>query len=386
MDLDEFLAIRGTRLPSVVDEVTARFRLDAADLVLAVGSIVEGMGNSKSDLDLLLITPKTAAELGHTGEVTVVVERCLLDVCVLPSHEIAALVGRFAAWTERQWNVTRSAKFTIEERTLLHRLRHGQSLHRGATSVIDDLVLSVLNLARLKLHVARQNARTIQVDMVGYRETGDYRSLVFAGQELLGQAIDALVAGYGLTNPLIKWRSRMLDRLPPDWERSLTIRPTGSTACEQVWRLHRAPERPDERGALRHAFAISTFARAVFAWADQHLLGGSVPTPASVWHRIEARKDDAPLPFLDFDVDFALTPTGAAIGRLNEFGRTLELAPAEFALTLLFDGRTTAREAAAAVQGPGAGEPSAVAHLAAELEEAGFCVAPPLASVEARAG
>lgn len=380
MDLDEFLELHGTGLPSVVREVRAKFGLDSGDLVLAVGSTVEGLGNRKSDLDLVLITPKSPAELGATGEVTMVVDRCLIDLRLLPSAEINALLDRFVAWVERPWNVTHSAKFTVDERTLLHRLRHGEPLHAGEDNVVTQRLPSLVDLARLKLHIARQNSRTIQVDMVGYRETGDYRSLVFAAQELLGHAVDALVAGYGLTNPLVKWRCRMLELLPADWERSLTIRPVGRTAAEHVWRLHRAPERPDEVAALEHSFAISTFARAVFAWASRDHLGGSGAEPPTAWHEIEADDDGAPLPFLDFDVDFALTKGGAAIGRLNEFGRALNLSPAEFALTLLFDGTTTAREALAAVRSPDPEGRRAAARLVAKVQDEGFCVDPSLAS------
>jgi hypothetical protein len=67
-------------------------------------------------------------------------------------------------------------------------------------------------------------------------------------------------------------------------------------------------------------------------------------------------------------------PAVRAVGRLNEFGRVLELSPAELAFTLLLDGTTTAREAAAAVHRAGLAEPSAVALLVRRLENAGFCV------------
>jgi predicted nucleotidyltransferase len=373
MNLEEFLTLRGTDLPAVVAAVEAKFNLDAADLVLAVGSLVEGLGNSKSDVDLLLVTPRDAGELGVTGDVTVVVDRCLVDVRVLPLAEARALLDRFAGWAQRPWDVTHSAKFAIDERTLLHRLHHGAPLYQGDRCTVIERLPSQLDLARLKLHVARQNSRTIQVDMVGYREVGDHRSLVFAAQELLCQAVDALVAGYGLTNPLTKWRSRLLDLLPADWASGLMIRPTGHTAGEHVWRLHRAPEWPDEATALRHALAISAFTRAVFVWADLRLLGGSGQAQRASWDAVQRHEQDTALPFLDFDVDFALTRDGAMIARLNEFGRPLGLSPAEFALVLLFDGTTTAREAAAAVHGTGAVEPGAVTRLVAQVRDAGFC-------------
>src|SRR6202008_2286814 len=94
-------------------------------------------------------------------------------------------------------------------------------------------------LLRLKLHVARQAARTIQVDMAGLRDAGDHRSLAFAAQELMGHAIDAMLAAYGLSNPLLKWRSRLLERVPRDWELAMSVAPSGLTAGDRIWRLLR---------------------------------------------------------------------------------------------------------------------------------------------------
>lgn len=240
-------------------------------------------------------------------------------------------------------------------------------------------VPSLSALARLKLHVARQASRTTQVDMVGYREAGDYGSLVFAAQEVLGHAVDALLAGYRLTNPISKWRSRLLESLPPDWERSLAVRPTGLPAGQRVWSLHRAPERPDERPALEHAFRITTFARAVFTWAESSLIkGSSAPLRAAAWPRPERGSHDSPLPYLDFDVDFFLNDGRVTLARLNEFGETIEMSPREFALTLLFDGTTTAREAELVFDGNGRGRarPGAVERLLSRVARTGFSVSP----------
>jgi hypothetical protein len=308
-----------------------------------------------------------------------VVGRCLVDVRVLPLEEVAALLDRFEAWSGRPWDVTHAAGFGIDERTLLHRFRHGRQLHVGARSRIGERFPAVPDLARLKLHTARQDARTIQVDMVGNRDAADHGSLMFAAQELLGRAVDALVAAYGLTNPLVKWRSRMLDLLPADWEQRLMLRPTGMSAGDLVWRLHRAPEERAERSVLRHAFAISTFARAAFAWAESVLLGWPAGAATAAWERVGPENGARPLPLLDFDVDFAPTPGGAVLARLNEFGHPLELAARDFAVALLFDGRTSERAAALAVHGSDEDE-GAVARLAARVHDAELSAAPEAAT------
>jgi len=379
MNIDEFLSLRGTDISAVMTEMRETVGLGTGDVLLAVGSIVEGLGTSKSDLDLMLITPRDESSLSARDSLTLVVGRCLIDVRLLRLSELDELLKRFETWARLPWNVTHAVKFSIDERTLLHRLLHGRVLHKGKSERVTRRLPARRDVACLKLHIARQMSRTIQVDMVGYREVGDYRSLVFAAQEVLGHAVDALTAGYQLTNPLIKWRSRMLDFVPPDWERSLALRPNGLSAGQQVWRLHRAPERPDKAHALTHAFRVTTFARAVFMWAELQMVDGSAVKlkPASP-PRIVRGPREPPLPCLDFDVDFFIAGRHVTAARLNEFDETLEMTPREFALALLFDGTTTAREAELLIYGSRRGKNSArtIERLVSRVTQAGLSFPP----------
>lgn len=355
MDLVELLSLRGADLPSVVASVNAAIGLRVGDLLLAAGSLVEGLGNRRSDVDLLLITPRDPHSLPARDELALIAGRCLIDLRVLQLTELDELVGRLRAWSEAPWEITHPVTFSLDERLLLHRLLHGRVLHDAGAEAIATRMPRRGELARLKLQVARQLGRTIQVDMAGYRESGDPRSLVFAAQELLGHAVDALAAGHELTNPAAKWRHRLLDLIPTSWERALVLRPTKRTAGQQFWYLHRAPEEPREEAAREHAFQIATFARAVFAWAEGHLVGTAPPAslpaarptlkPRAAWPALELRADDTVLPCLDLDVDFVLGRDHVTLARLNEFDAAVEISPREFSLALLCDGVTTAREA-----------------------------------------
>lgn len=361
ISLDDFFRAGGTDLPTLVAKVDASVGLCDDDFLLVVGSLAEGLGTSKSDLDLLLLTSRDEHLLPPQDEIALVAGRCLADMRILRLTYVDDLLARLDGWSRLPWDVTHAVKLTKEERVLLHRLIHGQLVLHSDHSDLDAVPRPSLQaVARLKLHVARQLSRTVQVDMIGNRDSGDYRSLVFAAQDLLGHAVDALLAGYYLTNPLPKWRSRLLDFLPADWESSLSIRPSGMTAGELVWLLHRTPEAPEVGPALEHALRITTFARAVFVWAERCLLQGLPQEPAvpAVWPQLERRATDRPLPHLDLNVDFQFADGGVAVARLNDFSETLRLSAREFALTLLFDGTTTAREAEAVVyasHGPGPG-------------------------------
>jgi hypothetical protein len=346
MELLEFLRRKGADLPAVVASVETAIGLRPDDVLLGVGSIVEGLGNSKSDMDLLLITSRDQASLPSRDELGLVVGRCLIDLRIIRTAWIDEVIARLRSCGQALWDVTHPVMFTPEERSLLHRLLHGRVMNEARWGLAAEQIPSRPDLARLKLQVARQMGRTIQVDMVGYRESGDYRSLVFAAQELLGHAVDALTAGHELTNPVAKWRHRLLDRIPSSWAQALVLRPTGLSASQQFWELHRAPAEPREQPALDHAFRITTFARAVFAWAECRLVRTSFVLRAPpAWPRPGNQAHDTLLPRLDLDVDFALGEDRATIARLNEFSEAVMMSPPEFAVALLCDGITTAREA-----------------------------------------
>jgi hypothetical protein len=373
MNISEFLRRRGVDLPSVITAVEAAVGLHADDVLLGVGSIVEGLGNSKSDIDLLLLTARDPGELPAHDEIGLVISRCLIDLRILRTSWLDEVVGRLRRCGLARWEVTHPVKFTPDERSLLHRLLHGRVLNNGEQEPLDARLPSRAELARLKLQVARQMGRTIQVDMAGYWESGDYRSLVFAAQELLGHAVDALTAGHEVTNPTPKWRHRLLDRISASWMHALVLRPTQLTASQQYWHLHRAPADPDERPALEHAFRIATFTRAVFAWAEGHLVGTSCPIrEPGPWPALDRRPDDIPLPYIDLDVDFAFSNGRVTLARLNEFGETIDLAPRELAVALMCDGTTTIREADAFLQAGGGG--LGAARVLSRLEQANLTV------------
>jgi hypothetical protein len=375
MNIEEFLRRGGAELPAVVHEANAKVGLASGDVLLAVGSLAEDMGTSRSDLDLLLITARSEDKFPAVDHVPLLVERCFVDVQLWRLAEFEKLIARFNAWSQTPWDVMHAVNFTTEERTLLHRLLHGQLL-KGDRRRLMKRLPPRRDLARLRLQVARQAARTIQVDMSGYREIRDYQTLVFAAQELLGHAVDALLASYEITNPLVKWRSRLLSLLPSDWDRSLGIPPTRVTAQQYVWDLHRAPERPEKKLALEHAFRITTFARAAFLSSELRLVQNSLAAEPIAWRSTRMKPQDETLPYLDFDVDFLVGDDRVFLARLNEFEQPIELSASEFRLTLLFDGTTTVSQAKRISAGSrrASGHSTTVEDLIARIGHAGLTV------------
>jgi hypothetical protein len=369
--LEEFCSAQGIELSALAEEVESAVGLHPDDVLLVAGSVVEGLGNSRSDLDLLLLTPRDES-LFPSREIALVAGRSLVDMRVLRFAHVEDLIDRLEQWQRLPWDVTHAVSFELQERVLLHRLAHARVVWSASRGEAPQP--SGEGLMRLKLHVARQMSRTVQIDLAGHAETEDYESMTFAAQDLLGHAVDALLAGHGFSNPLPKWRSRLLSFVPSDWEASANLRPLGVTASKRVWSLHRAPSRAGSQECLEHALRIAAFARAVFVWAERRLVLKARGLDVTDWPSLSSTTADDPLPYLDVDVDFELSDEAVMVGRLNDFGETLRLSPHEFAIALLCDGTTTSREAEAFVRTKVGGHAGAgvAAEVISRLESVGF--------------
>ncbi|MDQ1833864.1 PEP-utilizing enzyme [Massilia scottii] len=335
MKIDEFLRLGGTDQAGVIANVESLIGLEAGDILLAAGSLAEGLGSHKSDLDMILVTERKSDAFGYKDEFIFSLGTCLVDVRILPWGRVRSLLDRLDTWASRAWDAADQSGFSHDERVLLHRLACGLVWQQPPDQQREPAYRPRMShLLRLKLQVARHTAKTIQVDMAGYQESGDFATLVFAAHKLLGHAIDALLAGHGLSNPISKWRHRLLQRLPDNWEASLACHPSGLAASELYWRLQRIPERHDAQ-SLAYVHSVSAFARAVFFWAEQALLEQTAQR-----HDGETRAGmpGTALPPLALDMDFCRTATGVKIARINEFGVVLDLSDEQFRLALLFDG------------------------------------------------
>lgn len=339
--------------PGRLERCLARFGTDGAELreainrfvdvrrgdhVLAVGSLIEGLGNDKSDLDLLLITHED--DVGD--EEGWVMGGRMVDLRSISAKTVAAMVDKLHRWVDQPWNLLELAPFSYDERLLLHRLANGVEVvaRPGDGPANDWLRPSVRDLCRLKLQVARHLARTIQIDMVGYRRDGDYATMVLASQELLGHGVDGLLAGFQLTNPNPKWRHRLLGRLPTHWNHELAVWPAEVPAQTAYWGCHRAPAEPAAGPSVSHALRSVALTRAAFASVEPRLIAGRSmgAWPGGVVGQGSLRSEC--LPALEFDVDFCLTGDGVAVARLNEFGHAVSFTEDEFAVVLLCDGAT----------------------------------------------
>ncbi|MBY3179497.1 hypothetical protein HFO27_33810 [Rhizobium leguminosarum] len=341
---EQFLSFKRTTEQAIRDAASLLLRSEGNDVILAVGSVAEGLGNSKSDLDLLMIRHRIdASDQAESKECSWIAGDCIVDMQILAVAEVSALVQRLEDWAETPWDVSSAAPFSPEEILLLHRLCNAVplSVHPDVQRA-SGLLPELGKVARLKLHRARHMARTVQVDMVGYKRSGDWYSLIYASQDLLGYVADGLLASFKKTNPNPKWRSRLLHDLPADWKRGMIYMQLAADARQALWDVHYAPAIVDVVSAIAHASRSATLGRAIFAHAECKL----VHELDEAWEGVllstqQPGETRSPFPALELDVDFVISPDGVQVARLNEFGSALQVPFHKFSLILQHDGVTT---------------------------------------------
>ena len=346
MDLMAFLDSKMTDLETIVYQAKQSIDIHDDEMLLVVGSLVEGLGTTKSDLDLLLLTKRDPTHLPLNEHFNWVSGKCLVDLWVLSKPYVDNLLKRFSHWCAAPWDATDTAAFDLPQRTLLHRIATGIWLASEGNQTNEPYPRpDIVDISRLKLHVARHEARTVQVDMAGLVDGEDYRTLAFAAVQLAGLAIDAVLAGHLQNNFTQKWRSRLLDDVPSTWSPQVNPALKGSVGSI-IWDLLRFPETYKPDYILPFAHRIATYSRAVFVWSEQVLLHRHFDVGQQFsYAKTETHGDGEKLPFLDFDVDYSITADGQSLGRLNEFEEAMPITTAELEAALLFDGRTTIDEA-----------------------------------------
>lgn len=339
MELIDFLNRQGISLEDVVEQVKVSLLLTAGDVLFACGSLVEGLGNEKSDLDLILITRRQDIQYTSLNDVALTVGRCVIDIHVVQRPNLEELLKRFNHWVEQPRQPRLARQFTIDDRNLLHRLRHGRVLFGGEDFGKLRDQLGHADLARHKLDWSCYLARGIQPDLAGFRSAGDHYSMLFAAQELLGHVMDALLVMYQYTNPSWQWRVRLLSNLPVEWESGLPGRPTGLSPRELYLSLHQAPTAHTPTAFLDHALRIVAFSRRLLPSAEYRLLNSflTMLPPA----QLSKSENDGPLPRLDLDVVLRYKQSGFELLRLNGTGQVFTLSAREYCLLCLFDGETS---------------------------------------------
>lgn len=352
-------------------EVARRLSLDAqrGDWIFAAGSVVEGLGNATSDLDLYVVTSGERLLAGRTPWQSIDAGGRRIDLEVLGAGELEALASRFEAWASGPELGAASFAIAERERLTLHRLATAVHAWGEPVSLASlECLVTPQRLARHKVAWASAWISTLQADLEGLRHAGDWQALVPVGNELAGHAMDALLAAHGWTNPAAKWRLPLLRRLPAAWDHVLPGRLCGLGAAETFLQVLASPWPLSADLALRRTNAVVTMARRVLPWAQRAVLGPSAePLPSGAHVGTAGPR----LPPLGLGVQIAFQGGKLHVADVSRRGYSFEVAGEIAAALCFFDGVSSIGSVRDALGGL-----ERLAQARAIIEAGGFHAAP----------
>ena len=233
------------------------------DAVYWSGSLVEGLGNIGSDVDIYVVgrgVPKAPA-LMHKKNFSIAIHfvgRRRIDFEYWPWQEALGLAETLDGIAVGQEFVADSLS-PVEE-LFVHRLSIGVPL---LSNPAWTELRSRFDFVRFRGYLTQQAIHRIDgavEDVVGMLDDADLECAVYRARDLVGLAFDAFANHEGVPSLLPKWRPKLVDRLPP------------SALSSLVGREFRALSLPgpgvagDRKDTERYVMRCMSLAETVTAW------------------------------------------------------------------------------------------------------------------------
>ena len=279
-------------------------------IVFVAGSIVEGMDNAWSDVDLFVIDERPAT--GGREPVSHEVRGLHVDVELWNQTVVADLVSKVESLSAAG-NMRRSRSLDRGQVEFAHRLATGVVLVGEAVASEWQLRLKAALPALLVLRAAVL-ADGFHLDALGAMTAGDYHSAAWMSDQVLNAAIDAFLAAMGSTSENPKWRIRRLREVR---ERS----PNNAIAADGTVSLIHDEYVDIAFNRRNTAIALAQLVRRnirlanrVFPWACAQLLQGSDAEPLLLQAPFETMCLDARDDALSWSVTARYVPSNGLIG------------------------------------------------------------------------
>ena len=205
-------------LSLLLDEVLARRIIGAyrLDLAYISGSLIEGLGNKGSDLDLYVIVQSEAAETRRPVILNDTPEGApfRIDLELWETSRVDRLRARLLALRFGEERMVGRID-NVEER-FLHRL-HLAIPHRDAARL--RALQRYLPQALFAQYFLEKNVaicHEVSEDLWGAVDSRDCWAVLVRSRNLVEHSVDALAASYGRTNPSPKWRLHKFMKLADD--------------------------------------------------------------------------------------------------------------------------------------------------------------------------
>ncbi|NTX05877.1 MULTISPECIES: hypothetical protein [Myxococcus] len=214
---DELMNLLGVDLGHLLALESLTPAIEAA--VFLSGSLVEGMGNAFSDIDVFVVGggEPTGTSLHKAGDALFSVHmlgKRRVDFEYWSEASVEVLAAKLAALDLKEGgrdNVMMERRMTEDEIVFLHRVRTGVALmHDGRLDRLRSR-FDFRRLSRWLLEVKIREVDDALEDLYGMMEQPDVA--LMRARELLNSTCDAFCHYRGSTNIRRKWRTRILGQL-----------------------------------------------------------------------------------------------------------------------------------------------------------------------------
>ncbi|HSC79327.1 MAG TPA: hypothetical protein VLC08_03145 [Chitinolyticbacter sp.] len=353
MDIHAYLERHDTELEALSCMLLEETGACGDEVLYVTGSLVEGLGNLRSDIDVYLITARAFdARTDFASVLIIPFEACPVDVEIVAPERIEVLIGRLARFApDHDVDPRRTATaFSAAELKLLHNLCQGAPLFGAARLAGWQARIVQRTLSRILFDLSQVYLGMLHLDILGQLEDGDAASAAQMIEQYRGHLIGALLAVLGNTNPADKWRLRLLERLTAG--RHATDLPPGYDLPGIVRQLRgfRAP-RSSVLVAFEAFMALQRLAHVIVPWGQRRFADPAAQHSAG----IPARPAQAPPSLPDGDgvlpalsTELSLHFCGPDAYRLTALDEhcVIEVNQQAYAILLCFDGKTTLNQAA----------------------------------------
>ena len=221
------------RISIDIEELLSHGRVETRDVVVLSGTLLEGIGNLYSDLDLYVICEQlppqgpdgpamqVVREDGRVRRINETLERAgnmLLDVQYYTFRELATLTRSLNELYSESRRSTRIFRKTLhpDDEDLIHKLLTGKTLQDGTGRFNAREIFDAAKFSFLKFRNEMGGYAEFR-DLVGSWTDGDLDSCLYNIRSYLVAQVAGMMFLAGKTNPRPKWFVRKLASLDPEY-------------------------------------------------------------------------------------------------------------------------------------------------------------------------
>ncbi|WP_420412400.1 hypothetical protein [Roseibium sp.] len=348
LNLSQFLLKRHLSIDAITEGLCAALGFEYGDILIAVGSLAEELGNERSDFDIMLVTSRTNFTFTYPNVIVATIADITVDIAVVQNSWATQTINKIKSFGDNYTDPRNAGEFSRQEIQFLHRVCNCMVLagHDSASQLRAQIAFS--HLIRQRFSNAFHELKCLVVDLVGFEEERDWQSCIMVAQLILDYSIECLLASFQLTNPSAKWRARLLGKIPQNWEDRLPGAFSKRSAITVYYDLLRSPTTIDTESAQIYCNKICSFMRKVLALGSWRTSNDKNDTDLR-WYRGETGALET-FPVLDSSIFFYYQEeTFIGFNLRHKEPYLHKLSPKDVGLLCYYDGGTHAVRSTPAV-------------------------------------